>query len=67
MTVPRPDWLPAPGEIAKMLRKEKITILIDGEVVGYFKAEAAKNKTSYQKMIREVLRHYYLRQHREAA
>lgn len=58
VSVPPPPGFPKPDEIAKMLRTEKITILLDGPVVEYFKKAAAKNKVSYQKMIREVLRRY---------
>ena len=64
--VPVKDPFPPPEEIAKMLRNAKVTILIDQPIVEFFKAEAAKNNTSYQKMIREVLRSYMLR-HRRAA
>ena len=56
--VPRPDFLPSPAEVARRLKKAKITILLDDGTVIYFKEEAEKNGVSYQQMIREVLRTY---------
>jgi len=50
--------LPSPAEIAKSLKKARISIVIDLPSVDYFKKQAAKHGVSYQKMIRRVLRHY---------
>ena len=61
-----PDFMPSPAEIARKMKNAKITILVDGEVIGFFKYEAGKNGVSYQKMIREVLRNYMQRMRRAA-
>jgi len=58
--------LPSPKEIAKSLKNARISIVLDDETVDYFKDEANKHKVSYQKMIRQVLRHYR-QSHRRAA
>jgi predicted DNA binding CopG/RHH family protein len=56
-----PDSFPSPAEIARSLRHAKITILVDQPVIDFFKQEAQKHRTSYQQMIREVLRNYMFR------
>ena len=61
-----PDWFPSPAELARRMRHAKITIHLDDGTVVFFKREAKKYKTSYQKMIREVLRKYKDRMDRAA-
>lgn len=53
-----PDFLPSPEEFAKAFRKQKVTILLDQQVIGFFKAHARKSGGKYQQLMREVLRHY---------
>ena len=60
-TVPRPSWLPTPGELSKRLKNAKVTIILDESTVNFFKREAEKHGTKYQKMIREILKHYRIR------
>lgn len=55
--LPPPDQLIFPGE-----EVVKVTISLRKDSVDYFKKQAKKNRTKYQKMIREVL-HRYARQH----
>jgi len=52
------DFLPAPHELAAAEPTVKITITLNKSSVEFFKQEANKNRTKYQKMIREVLDHY---------
>lgn len=57
-SVPRPAWVPAPGEVAKMLKTARITIVLDDGTVKFFKKSAKKNNVGYQQMIREILKQY---------
>jgi len=50
-----PDFLPSPEELALKDDTVKITISLSRSSVEFFKAEAIKNKTQYQKMIRTLL------------
>jgi len=50
--------LPSPSELAKSIRNNRITLLLDDAVVSFFKDQAKENKVSYQQLIREVLREY---------
>jgi hypothetical protein len=53
-----PDFLPKPGEL--ILRDEgvKITIALSKRSVEFFKREAEKHGTQYQRMIRRLLDAY---------
>ena len=53
-----PDFLPPPEELAKARSIVVMTIGLDAETIGFFKKEADKRGTKYQKMIREVLARY---------
>jgi len=50
-----PDFLPAPEELALKEDTVKITITLSKESVEFFKQEAIKHHTQYQKMIRRLL------------
>lgn len=50
--------LPSPDELAGTLPQTKITLAVDDEALDFFKREAKKRKTSYQRMIRNLLSHY---------
>ncbi len=56
--VPRPPWAPKPGDVAKMLKTARITIVLDDETVKFFKNSAKENGVAYQRMIREILKNY---------
>jgi predicted DNA binding CopG/RHH family protein len=47
--------LPSPEELALKKDTEKVTISLSKSSVEFFKTEAWKNKTRYQKMIRRML------------
>ncbi|MEY2620333.1 MAG: hypothetical protein RIT26_153 [Pseudomonadota bacterium] len=53
-----PDFLPPPGEL--VLREEgvKVTLALSKSSVDFFKAEAKKHQTQYQRMIRRLLDAY---------
>ena len=52
------DFLPSPEELAFKDDTVKVTISLSKSSVEFFKAEAIKNKTQYQKMIRRLLDAY---------
>jgi predicted DNA binding CopG/RHH family protein len=50
-----PDFLPAPEELAFRDDTVKVTITLSRSSVEFFKREAKKHHTQYQKMIRRLL------------
>jgi len=56
------DFLPTPEELALKEDNTKITISLTTETVNFFKAEAKKHHTQYQKMIRNLLDVYVEKQ-----
>ncbi len=50
-----PDFLPSPEELAFKEDTVKVTISLSKESVEFFKQEAKKHNTQYQKMIRRLL------------
>jgi len=53
-----PDFLPPPEELAFKDDTVKVTIALSKESVEFFKKEAKKHNTQYQKMIRRLLDAY---------
>ncbi len=54
-----PDFLPPPQDlVVPAYKTEKVTLFLTKDSLAFFKREAKKNKTKYQKMIREVVDHY---------
>jgi predicted DNA binding CopG/RHH family protein len=53
-----PDFLPSPDELAFREEGVKVTIALSKKSVEFFKAEAAKHHTQYQRMIRRLLDAY---------
>jgi len=49
------DFLPPPEELAFREEQVKVTIGLSKSSVDFFKAEARKHRTQYQKMIRRLL------------
>ena len=49
------DFLPSPEELAYNEDQVKVTIGLSKSSVDFFKKEAKKNHTQYQKMIRRLL------------
>jgi predicted DNA binding CopG/RHH family protein len=50
-----PDFLPSPEELVFKEDTVKVTISLSKESVEFFKQEAKKHHTQYQKMIRRLL------------
>jgi hypothetical protein len=50
-----PDFLPPPEQLVFKQDAAKITISLSKHSIAFFKAEAARNRTSYQRMIRRLL------------
>ena len=55
------DFLPPPEELAFKEESIKITISLSKSTVDFFKREARKNHTQYQKMIKKLLDIYVSR------
>ena len=52
------DFLPSPNELAFRDETVKVTISLSKSSVEFFKKEAQRHKTPYQKMIRRLLDSY---------
>jgi predicted DNA binding CopG/RHH family protein len=52
------DFLPSPAELAFKDDGVKITLALSKRSVDFFKAEASKHQTQYQRMIRRLLDSY---------
>lgn len=60
------DFLPPPEKLVLKEDNVKITISLNKSSVDFFKNEAQKHRTSYQKMIRRLIE-WYASQHRKSA
>ncbi len=60
------DFLPAPDQLVLKEDKVKVTISLSKGSVEFFKKEAKKRRTSYQKMIRKVI-DFYTSQYQKSA
>jgi predicted DNA binding CopG/RHH family protein len=49
------DFLPSPEELAFRDESVKVTITLSKKSISFFKAEALKHHTPYQRMIRQLL------------
>ncbi len=58
------DFLPPPEELVFKENNTKVTIALSRSSVEFFKKEAKKHHTQYQKMIRNLLDEYVARQSR---
>ena len=58
------DFLPSPGELAYRDEAVKITLALSKKSVDFFKDEAAKHHTQYQRMIRKLVDSYVESQQR---
>ncbi|MFM7802665.1 MAG: hypothetical protein ACKO69_11105 [Limnohabitans sp.] len=52
------DFLPSPAELAFKEDGVKVTLALSKSSVAFFKSEAAKHQTQYQRMIRRLLDSY---------
>ena len=53
-----PDFLPSPEELAFREEGVKVTIDLSKRSIEFFKSEAAKHHTQYQRMIRRLIDAY---------
>ena len=53
-----PDFLPPPHQLVVPSDFVKVTIQLDQASVAFFKMQAKRHRTKYQRMMREVLRRY---------
>jgi len=56
-----PDFLPPPEQLAFREDEVKVTLALTKRSVAFFKAEAKKHKTPYQRMIRRLVDAYVRR------
>jgi predicted DNA binding CopG/RHH family protein len=52
------DFLPSPGELAFREEGVKVTLALSKKSVEFFKSEASKHQTQYQRMIRNLVDAY---------
>ncbi len=52
------DFLPSPAELAFNEESVKVTLALSKKSIEFFKSEATKNHTQYQRMIRRLLDAY---------
>jgi len=52
------DFLPPPNRLVMEAETAKVTIALNKSSISFFKQQAKRNHTKYQKMIREVLDKY---------
>ncbi len=52
------DFLPPPAQLAFSEEGVKVTLALSKKSVDFFKHEASKHHTQYQRMIRRLLDHY---------
>ena len=55
------DFLPPPDKLVMPQKTVKVTILLNKSSVDFFKDQANKHKTKYQKMIRNLIDQYAMR------
>ena len=53
-----PDFLPSPAELAFREEGVKVTLALSKSSVDFFKLQASKHQTQYQRMIRRLLDSY---------
>lgn len=53
-----PDFLPSPAELAFREEGTKVTLALSKKSVDFFKMQASKHHTQYQRMIRRLLDSY---------
>ncbi len=52
------DFLPPPSQLVMKEETAKVTIALEKSSIAFFKRQAKKNHTKYQRMIRELLDRY---------
>ncbi|MDO9318267.1 MAG: CopG family transcriptional regulator [Gammaproteobacteria bacterium] len=62
-----PNFLPSPEELAFREEGVKVTLALSKKSVEFFKTEASKHHTQYQRMIRRLLDSYVEAQEKSVA
>ena len=62
-----PDFLPSPADLAFRGESVKATISLSKRSVEFFKSQASKHHTQYQRMIRQLLDAYVETQSKDLA
>ena len=52
------DDLPSPDELAEIVPQTKVTLALDNDSLAFFRREARRRNTSYQRMTRNLVRSY---------
>ena len=52
------DFLPSPADLAFREESVKVTLALSKKSIDFFKSEATKHRTQYQRMIRRLLDGY---------
>jgi predicted DNA binding CopG/RHH family protein len=52
------DFLPSPAELSFNEESVKVTLALSKKSIDFFKSEAAKNHTQYQRMLRRLVDAY---------
>ena len=52
------DFLPSPAELSHNEEAVKVTLALSKKSIDFFKSEATKNHTQYQRMIRRLVDAY---------
>ena len=60
------DFLPPPEQLILKEDNVKVTISLSKSSIAFFKRQAVKQRTSYQKMIRRVVDYYASRYQKDA-
>ncbi len=60
------DFLPPPDRLVLKEENVKVTISLKKSSIEFFKKQAKKNHTSYQKMVRQVIDRYTLHYQKSA-
>jgi len=56
--IPRPDFIPAPEDLILRTRKQRVSIMLDSDIVDYFKTLADEGGVKYQSLINSLLSSY---------
>ena len=57
------DFLPPPAELAKAEQAQKVTVALKKSSIEFFKREASRHHTKYQRMIRDLVDKYATQYH----
>ena len=56
--IENPDFIPSPEDLVLRTRKQRVSIMLDTDIIDYFKVLADKNGVKYQSLINNLLSSY---------